>query len=387
MTTHTPAPAQEAELTDDEITNVLRRLAVRPGDHDFNLGQCIARAIESALLSKLGAPVADERAAFERFQRRTGLDELYLERHATHGQYMWTATKEAWDTWQARAALASAPVAGEAHIRGLLARWELQRHAANEWADMACNGVQWIRNIRDGISTAEEALENLASNMTHCRETQARAGTEPPAAPQASEEQLVIKQCVLHGPAPEGFADWYQWLEAPVKTGAFIRAATADDWKRSEDASQASEAQDLEAALGAALCRANSAEAMWHKCRDELKAAAALLQSQASEAVRDAPAERLHALVREAISWIETGGGRADSLCADLRKALDAQRPGSQQKYWLCCGSKDPNHPNRRAPDCFNATRAKWGTADQHSKTARAALSAQPGAQKEQSDA
>lgn len=103
---------------------------------------------------------------------------------------------------------------------------------------------------------------------------------------------------------------------------------------------------------------------------------------QASEAVRDAPAERLHALVREAISWIETGGGRADSLCADLRKALDAQRPGSQQKYWLCCGSKDPNHPNRRAPDCFNATRAKWGTADQHSKTARAALSAQPGAQK-----
>ncbi|UAN03032.1 hypothetical protein [Achromobacter mucicolens] len=62
-------------------------------------------------LSKLRAPVADERAAFERFQRRTGLDELYLERHATHGQYMWTATKEAWETWQARAALASAPVA------------------------------------------------------------------------------------------------------------------------------------------------------------------------------------------------------------------------------------------------------------------------------------
>jgi hypothetical protein len=60
-------------------------------------------------VSKLRAPVADERAAFERFQRRTGLDELYLERHATHGQYMWTATKEAWETWQARAALASAP--------------------------------------------------------------------------------------------------------------------------------------------------------------------------------------------------------------------------------------------------------------------------------------
>jgi hypothetical protein len=67
MTTNTPVPAQrDAVLTDEEITNVLRRLAVRPGDHDFNLGQCIARAIESALLSKLRAPVADERAAFAR---------------------------------------------------------------------------------------------------------------------------------------------------------------------------------------------------------------------------------------------------------------------------------------------------------------------------------
>lgn len=52
-------------------------------------------------------------------------------------------------------------------------------------------------------------------------------------------------------------------------------------------APQASEAQDLEAALGAALCRANSAEAMWHKYRDELKA----LKAQASEAVRDAAFE------------------------------------------------------------------------------------------------
>lgn len=45
--------------------------------------------------------------------------------------------------------------------------------------------------------------------------------------------------------------------------------------------------------------------------------------------------------------------------------ALSAQ-PGAQ-KYWLCCGSKDPNHSNRREPDCFNAAKAKWGTADQHS--------------------
>lgn len=77
-------------------------------------GQSAEREGTAALLSKLRAPVADERAAFEAFQRGVGLNELYLERRPESGQYMWTATKEAWETWQARAALASAPVAGEA---------------------------------------------------------------------------------------------------------------------------------------------------------------------------------------------------------------------------------------------------------------------------------
>jgi len=84
---------------------------------------------------------------------------------------------------------------------------------------------------------------------------------------------------------------------------------------------------------------------------------------------------RLHGLVEEAISWLETGGGRADSLCADLRKALASQKHDRQQKYWLCCGSTDPYHGNRYAPDCYKPSRATWGTADQHSKYARAALS------------
>ncbi|MGN6660852.1 MAG: hypothetical protein ACTHKN_17860 [Achromobacter mucicolens] len=112
MTTNTTAPAHEAAQTAAKILTYLgfaQAVSMEPGtdrrrDHIQSL---IADA-----LSRLRAPVADERAAFERFQRKTGLDELYLERHATHGQYMWTAAKEAWETWQARAALASAPVAG-----------------------------------------------------------------------------------------------------------------------------------------------------------------------------------------------------------------------------------------------------------------------------------
>ena len=117
MTTNTPAPALEAVLTDDEITNVLRRLAIRPGDHDFNLGQCIARAIESALMSKLRAPVADERAAFElAYEAEFAFKPIWDQQLCDgKGSYATSQQRNAYRIWQAaRAALASAPVAGEA---------------------------------------------------------------------------------------------------------------------------------------------------------------------------------------------------------------------------------------------------------------------------------
>ncbi len=52
---------------------------------------------------------------------------------------------------------------------------------------------------------------------------------------------------------------------------------------------------------------------------------------QVSAHVADARLRGLRGLVEQAISWIETGGGRADSLCADLRKAL-ASAPVAKPK-------------------------------------------------------
>jgi hypothetical protein len=43
------------------------------------------------------------------------------------------------------------------------------RHVANEWADFATNGLQWVRNIVDEISKPADALANLTSSMEHCR--------------------------------------------------------------------------------------------------------------------------------------------------------------------------------------------------------------------------
>jgi hypothetical protein len=47
--------------------------------------------------------------------------------------------------------------------------FEQMRHIANEWADMATNGLQWVRNIYSGISKPEDALKSLNTNMEHCR--------------------------------------------------------------------------------------------------------------------------------------------------------------------------------------------------------------------------
>jgi hypothetical protein len=42
-------------------------------------------------------------------------------------------------------------------------------HMANEWADMATNGIQWLRNIRDGVSAPAVALAEMEENLTRIR--------------------------------------------------------------------------------------------------------------------------------------------------------------------------------------------------------------------------
>lgn len=42
------------------------------------------------------------------------------------------------------------------------------KHVANEWADMATNGIQWLRNIEAGVSTVDVALEAMAVDHAHC---------------------------------------------------------------------------------------------------------------------------------------------------------------------------------------------------------------------------
>lgn len=60
---------------------------------------------------------------------------------------------------------------------------ETTDHIANEWADMATNGIVWLRNIRDGISTPVEALTEMESNLQRIQKLRAvePTGVLPPA--------------------------------------------------------------------------------------------------------------------------------------------------------------------------------------------------------------
>ncbi|URI08786.1 hypothetical protein MW290_24730 [Aquincola tertiaricarbonis] len=83
--------------------------------------------------------------------------------------------------------------------------WQLERmrHIANEWADMATNGPQWLKNIRDGISTVPEALEALEKDYAHCRAVNDAPGlygaATPPAAPQAAQPAGMVPLTEIAG--------------------------------------------------------------------------------------------------------------------------------------------------------------------------------------------
>ena len=123
MTTNTPAPAHEAVLTDDEI---LDAIAVSANFDELDRAAwspeslALGRAIESALLSKLRAPVADPRTvskarnAFETWSQDTNqgydLAPVHSGKMAT---YESDKTEHAWRGF-CHGRLASAPVAAPA---------------------------------------------------------------------------------------------------------------------------------------------------------------------------------------------------------------------------------------------------------------------------------
>lgn len=67
------------------------------------------------------------------------------------------------------------------------------RHLANDWAGTAYNGLQWLRNIKDGMPCLDEAL----TNMEKCVADMAKrwpAATAPVSAAEPPEEVSEIRR-------------------------------------------------------------------------------------------------------------------------------------------------------------------------------------------------
>lgn len=63
----------------------------------------------------------------------------------------------------------------EARVATLEGQVSAYAHAANEWADMATAGIQWLRNIRDNLSNVPDALENMDRCLEHCQKVSREA--------------------------------------------------------------------------------------------------------------------------------------------------------------------------------------------------------------------
>jgi hypothetical protein len=50
---------------------------------------------------------------------------------------------------------------------------ERERHLGNEWADMATNGIEWLKSLRDGLATPDEGLMEMTKNLQRIRKLQA----------------------------------------------------------------------------------------------------------------------------------------------------------------------------------------------------------------------
>ncbi|KAA5921321.1 hypothetical protein F1536_23030 [Achromobacter xylosoxidans] len=167
-------------LTDDEINTAIDWPAANTTMRAEN-DRAMAREVEAAVLrklSKLRAPVADERAAFEAYARRNGYP---LNGHG--GFYGNTRTRNQWMGWKARAALASAPADPEAAEVDFLVRVleNLDTWRAEEWSELLERRPAILAMLRpmvmasapvageaqSEVAKLAEELGDLASDMAY----------------------------------------------------------------------------------------------------------------------------------------------------------------------------------------------------------------------------
>lgn len=186
-----------------------------PGLDTGDLVQDARRASTALSAILASAPVADERAAFEAWA--TAIAEKYdVTRNGDH--YMEPYTEWVWEAWQARAALASAPVAPQACPTDVCQAGQQDGVlCANNDCDRA-NGVRPPMCRIPGVR--EDVLRRAAERMTNA-----------PVADERGKPKM---------PAPMRAGDCYpDFMVQPVGT-AEIYAEVIESWARQDERARAS---------------------------------------------------------------------------------------------------------------------------------------------------
>jgi hypothetical protein len=184
-------------------------------------------------------------------------------------------------------------------------------HALNEWADLACNAIRWLKNIRSDVSTPNQALANLEAIYDRTIELSRSA------------EKALRREA----PVPEGVADttirpsdWKTILAGIKKFGL---------------AADGSDIRDLEAAL-------ESRPDAGGGVRDQIAALALSAGGDGHDSV-EARQARTGALVfrdAKSLGWKDDGEGAYEFMLRRCREVAleDAAGKGSVEAIELAYG-------------------------------------------------
>nr|WP_244125155.1 helix-turn-helix transcriptional regulator [Burkholderia gladioli] len=128
------------------------------------------------------------------------------------------------------------------------------RHIANEWADVATNGIQAVKNVRDGVDTAEEAIARLKADIERCRELPPQA-----AAPaEAREITMTVEDAMRIVMA--------NWGDKDAIERVFRANVAPADARHSDDIAVDAFAVEMKAKMAAARAKGRSG---WETCAPE----------------------------------------------------------------------------------------------------------------------
>lgn len=149
---------------------------------------------------------------------------------------------------------------------------EAWKHIANEWADEATNGVQYLRNVRDGISTPEECTRSALENIQRIRALAASASAP-----------VIHVETALEVAARE-MRDWGVTLSTKRKGAHTVSTKpTAQEWAPCAEADRIDRLADrlCKVARATALSGDSDAANEDMDCVEALRAYAASLRSKA----------------------------------------------------------------------------------------------------------